>query len=111
MDTAVDLPMESRVRRRRVKMSRSVRVRPSDFQTAHFDEIRVTVSASPAGLYFVTWRDSYYKGMRVFLTFPYSATMDSRFSEYVGEVVSIESLGTSRYGIGVRFVTQMNPQR
>lgn len=111
METAVDLPMQDRVRRRRVKMSRSVRVRPSDFQVTHFDEIRVTVSASPSGLYFVTWRDAYFKGMRVFLTFPYSATMDSRFSEYVAEVVSVENLGTSRYGIGVRFLTQLNPQR
>jgi len=109
MQTAMELPVEERPRRRRVKMARSVRVRPSEFRVEHFDEVRVTVSASPTGLYFVTWRDAYYKGMRVFLTFPYSAGADSRFSEYVGEVVAVEPLGNSRYGIGVRFVMPMRP--
>ena len=100
---------EGRKQRRRVKMARSVRVRPSDFQVTHFDEVRVTLSASPDGLYFTTWRDTYYKGMRVFLTFPYSPSHDSRFSEYVGEVVSVDALENSRRGIGIRFLMPLSP--
>ena len=101
---------EGRKQRRRVKMARPVRVRPSDFQVTHFDEVRVTLSASPDGLYFTTWRDTYHKGMRVLLTFPYSPSLDySRFSEYVGEVVSVDALENSRRGIGVRFLMPLRP--
>lgn len=95
--------------RRRVKMARSVRVRPSELQAEPFDEVRVTVSASPDGLYFTTWRDSYYKGMRVFVTFPFSPTADARYCEYVGEVACVDALANSRRGIAVRFLMPLSP--
>lgn len=97
--------------RRRVKISRSVRVRPSDFTTPNFDEIRVTLSASPDGFYFTTWRDAYYKGMRVFVTYPYSTSTDTRYSEYVGEVVCVETLANCRRGVAIRFLMSLNPSR
>jgi len=103
------MEVAARPQRRRVKMARSVRVRPSEFQVAHFDEVRVTLSASPTGLYFTTWRDTYYKGMRVFVTFPYSPSTDVRFCEYVGEVVSVDTLENYRRGIGIRFLMPLSP--
>lgn len=96
-------------RRRRVKMSRPVRVRPSGHGDRHFDEVRSTVSASPDGLYFTTWRDAYYKGMRVFVTFPYSSSSDINNPEFLGEVVCVDSLNGLRRGVGVRFLTTMTP--
>ncbi len=98
----MDAPAQRR--RRRVKMSRPVRIRPSDATHGHFEEVRSTVSASPDGLYFTTWREAYYKGMRLFLAFPYSAAADQDFPEFLGEVVWIDSLGGRRRGIGVRFL-------
>src|SRR2546422_2587202 len=70
-DRLMDVQYERR--RRRVKMSRQVRVRPSSPVDKHFEEVRATVSASPDGLYFTTWRDAYYQGMRLLITFPYSS--------------------------------------
>src|SRR2546422_6816882 len=58
-DRLMDVQYERR--RRRVKMSRQVRVRPSSPVDKHFEEVRATVSASPDGLYFTTWRDAYYQ--------------------------------------------------
>ncbi len=96
-------------RRRRVKMSRQVRVRPSSPVDKHFEEVRATVSASPDGLYFTTWRDAYYQGMRLLITFPYSSGMSS--PEFFGEVVSVDSLSGLRRGVGVRFLTTIAPMR
>lgn len=98
-------------RRRRVKISRPVRVRPSNPEVPHFDEVRVTLSASPDGFYFTTWRDAYYKGMRVFVTLPYTASPDSRNCEYVGEVACVELLGEHRRGVAVRLLMTLNPAR
>ncbi len=94
----------ARPKRRRLKMARPVLVRPSNHTDKHFQEVRTTVSASPGGLYFTSWRDGYYKGMRVFVTYPYSAQALVGSSEYVGEVTAVDQLEGMRRGIGVRFV-------
>jgi len=95
---------QARPKRRRLKMARPVLVRPSNHTDKHFQEVRTTVSASPGGLYFTSWRDGYYKGMRVFVTYPYSAQALVGSSEYVGEVTAVDQLEGMRRGIGVRFV-------
>jgi hypothetical protein len=95
-------------RSRRVKLSHQVWVRPSDPKDEHFDEIPKTVNQSREGIYFTTRRDSYYKGMRLFLTLPYSATSHSMSNEYIGQVVRIESLGEGRYGIAVHLLMSVN---
>ena len=95
-------------RRRRVKISQTVRVRPSSPSDTYFEDVSLTVSASPNGLYFTTRRDSYYKGMRVFVTFPYSRSADRGDCEYIGEVLNVESLGSTPRGVAVRFLSKMN---
>jgi len=97
----------ARPKRRRLKMARPVLVRPSNHTDKHFQEVRTTVSASPGGLYFTSWRDGYYKGMRVFVTYPYSAQALVGSSEYVGEVTAVDQLEGMRRGIGVRFVSSV----
>ena len=94
--------------RRRVKMARPVRIRPSDFHVEHFDEVRMTQSASRDGLYFTTWRSSYYKGMRVLVTFPYSPSLQTSHCEYVGEVIWVEEISDHRRGVAVRFLMTLN---
>jgi len=100
---------EARPKRRRLKLSRPVLVRPSSPADKHFQEVRTTISASPTGLYFTSWREGYYKGMRVFVTYPYSAQGPSGSSEYVGEVTAVDQLEGMRRGIGVRFVSSVTP--
>ncbi len=102
------MEVQAQQRRRRVKISRQVRTRPSDPHDKHFDEVRVTVSASPSGLYFNTRRNSYYKGMRLFVTFPYFSASDTMNCDYLGEVLRVDELPDGRYGIAVRLVSSMN---
>lgn len=105
LDDTIGMEREEPRRRRRVKMARPVRVRPSSPGERNFEEVRLTVSASPEGLYFTTWRNFYYKGMRVFVTYPYSRTSDTPDCEYLGEVLSIDPLSPHRRGVAVRFLT------
>ncbi len=95
-------------RRRRVKISKPIRVRPSSPGDRQFDEIRLTMSASPDGLYFTTWRDFYYRGMRVFVTFPYYSSVNPSGCDYIGEVLSVDSLSHYRRGVAVRFLGTIN---
>ncbi len=95
---------QEKPRRRRVKMSRTVRVRPSSASDRHFEEVRPTVSVSPDGIYFTTWQDFYYKGMQVLVTVPYSTRPDPAQCEYVGEVLGVDELGPYRRGVAIRLL-------
>lgn len=90
---------------RRAKITQWVRVRPSDYKEDHFEEVRGTTSVSRKGLYFTSWRPCYYKGMRLFLTFPFSPDAPVLSSEYVGQVVRVDSLPGGLFGVGVQLVT------
>ena len=61
---------------RRAKIARPVRVRPSDPLVEHFEDLPVSANASKEGIYFVSRQKGYYKGMRVFVTFPFSSPHD-----------------------------------
>lgn len=95
-------------RRPRTKIRQSVRVRPSDPKDPNFEEVQQTLNASREGLYFATKRGSYYVGMRLFITFPYSSPTDPINCEYIGEVLRVEQLGNSRYGIAVHLLSTIN---
>src|ERR1035438_5808395 len=77
---------------RRAKIAKPLRVRPSEPRDDHFEDLPVSVNASKDGIYFVTRRENYYKGMRVFVTFPFSSAHDPMNCEYVAEVVRVETL-------------------
>ncbi len=76
---------------RRAKMSRPLRVRPSDHRDDHFEDLPVSVNASKDGIYFTSRVASYYPGMRVFVTFPYSSAHDPMNCEYVAQVLRVET--------------------
>src|SRR5262249_12312968 len=71
---------------RRAKIAKPVRVRPSDPLEEHFEDLPISLNASKEGIYFVSRHKGYYKGMRVFVTFPYSSPHDPMNCEYVAEV-------------------------
>src|SRR5262249_35966862 len=77
---------------RRAKIARPVRVRPSDHMDEHFEDLPISVNASREGIFFTSRRKGYYKGMRVFVTFPFSSPHDPMNCEYVAEVVRVEEL-------------------
>ena len=87
---------------RRAKIAKPLRVRPSEPKDDHFEDLPTSINASKEGIFFTTRRSSYYKGMRVFVTFPFSSPHDPMNSEYVAEVVRIETLPNGKFGIAVR---------
>ena len=93
---------------RRAKMARPMRVRPSDPRDVHFEDLPVSVNVSKEGIYFHTRRETYYKGMRVFVTFPFSSPHDPMNCEYVAEVVRVEKLLNSKLGVAVHLTMTVN---
>jgi hypothetical protein len=93
---------------RRAKMARPARVRPSDPRDEHFEDLPVSVNASKEGIYFTSRQKSYYKGMRVFVTFPFSSPHDPMNCEYVAEVVRVEELAKGKFGVAVNLKMTMN---
>ena len=95
-------------RTRRAKIARALRVRPSEPRDDHFEDMPVSVNASKDGIYFTTRRESYYPGMRVFVTFPYTSQHDPMNCEYVAQVVRVEKLPNGKTGVAVHLLMTMN---
>lgn len=95
-------------RARRAKMARPLRVRPSEPRDDHFEDLPISVNASKHGIYFTSKRTNYYKGMRVFVTFPYTSAHDPMNSEYLAEVVRIDTLPNGKFGIAVDLKMSVN---
>jgi hypothetical protein len=106
MNTTLDkqaAPIEKRLNRR-AKMSKMIRVRPSDPDSEHFEEMPATVNVSKHGIYFHTNRVDYRVGMRLFITYPFTFTNDPMKSEYLAEVMRVEYLEGKRVGVAVRLL-------
>ena len=95
-------------RSRRAKITKPLRVRSSEPRDEHFEDLPISVNASKEGIYFVTRRPNYYKGMRLFVTFPFTSPHDPMNCEYVAEVVRVENLPNNRFGIAVHLKMTMN---
>jgi PilZ domain-containing protein len=104
----VEVPVSELRRARRAKISRPVRVRPSDPRDDHFEDLPVSANASKHGIYFISRRANYYKGMRVFVTFPFTSAHDPMNCEYLAEVVRVESLPKNRFGVAVDLKITLN---
>jgi hypothetical protein len=92
---------EERRRSRRAAIAKPARVRPDDRR--YKEEIRTTDNASREGLYFTTWAEHYYVGMRLHVTFPY-ASVDPCNVEHLAEVVRMSRISDGRTGVGIRFL-------
>ena len=92
----------------RAKIAKPLRVRPSEPRDEHFEDIPISVNASRQGIYFTTRRETYYQGMRVFVTFPYTSPQDPMNCEYVGEVVRVETLPNSKFGVAIHLIMSVN---
>jgi hypothetical protein len=95
-------------RSRRAKIAKPLRVRPSEPRDEHFEDLPVSVNASKEGIYFHSRRSNYYKGMRVFVTFPFTSSHDSLDCEYIAEVVRVESLPNGRFGVALHLKMTLN---
>jgi|SRR5579871_3151334 len=95
-------------RSRRARIAKPLRVRPSDPKDEHFEDLPMSVNASKEGIYFLTRLGSYYKGMRVFVTFPFTSAHDPMNCEYVGEIVRVEKQANGKTGVAVHLLMTMN---
>jgi len=89
-------------------MARPLRVRPSDPRDPHFEDISVSVNASKDGIYFMTKRASYYPGMLLFVTFPFTSAHDPMNCEYVAEVLRVDKLPKGKFGVAVNLKMTTN---
>jgi hypothetical protein len=96
---------------RRCKITQLMRIRPSDPEKEHFDDMRGTLSVSRSGVYFQTSEPGYEIGMRLFVTLPYSQAPTSLNREYLAEVVRRDPLSTGMFGIGLKILMEMGVQQ
>lgn len=89
----------------RAKVARKLRVRPSDGDVDHFEEFPLSVNVSKRGVYFHTSLKSYEVGMRLFITYPFTYAEDPMKSEYLAEVVRVETLVAGKFGIAVHLLS------
>ncbi len=95
---------------RRCKITQLMRIRPSDPEREHFDDIRGTLSMSRTGVYFQSSEEAYQVGMRLFVTMPYSKGPGSMQREYLAEVVRRDTLPNGMFGIGFKILMEMGFQ-
>ncbi|HEY1424817.1 MAG TPA: hypothetical protein VGF20_15295 [Candidatus Acidoferrum sp.] len=107
-NSTVEIPTSELRRARRAKMARPMRVRPSEPRDDHFEDLPTSVNASKHGVYFTSRQSTYYKGMRVFVTFPYTSAHDPMNSEYLAEVVRVDALPNKKFGIAVDLKMSVN---
>jgi hypothetical protein len=92
---------------RRCKITQLMRIRPSDPERDHFDDIRGTVSVSRTGVYFHSSEEAYQVGMRLFVTMPYTKEPTSMHREFLAEVVRRDHLPNGLFGIGFKILMEM----
>jgi PilZ domain len=95
---------------RRCKITQLMRVRPSDPEKDHFEDLRGSVSVSRTGVYFHSSEAGYELGMRLFVTMPYSKDPTALNREYLAEVVRKEGLANGLSGIGIKMLMEMGMQ-
>jgi hypothetical protein len=105
-------PVSNKERRgtRRCKITQLMRIRPSDPNKEHFEDIRGSVSVSRSGVFFQSSEAGYEVGMRLFVTMPYSQDPASMAREYLAEVVRRDVLPTGMFGIGIKILMEMGIQ-
>ena len=108
MPEQTEIQYKEHRRSRRAKIAKPLRVRPSEPRDEHFEDLPISVNASKDGIYFHTRRPNYYKGMRVFVTFPFSSPHDPMNCEYIGEVVRVETLAHGLFGVALHLKLSMN---
>jgi hypothetical protein len=95
---------------RRCRIKQLMRIRPSDPNIDHFEDLRGSASVSRSGVYFQSSEASYEVGMRLFVTMPFSKDPASMNREYLAEVVRRDALPTGMFGIGIKILMEMGVQ-
>ena len=95
---------------RRCKINQLMRIRPSDPEKEHFEDLRGTTSVSRGGVFFQSSEPGYELGMRLFVTMPYSREANAINREYLAEVVRMNTLPNGLNGIGIKLLMEIGTQ-
>ena len=95
---------------RRCKINQLMRIRPSDPEKEHFEDLRGSTSVSRSGVAFHTSETGYELGMRLFVTMPYSRDPAAINREYLAEVVRLEKLPNGLNSVGIKLLMEMGMQ-
>jgi PilZ domain len=95
---------------RRCKINQLMRIRPSDPEREHFEDLRGSHSVSRSGVYFQTSEKGYEIGLRLFVTMPYSNSPSALNREYLAEVVRVDALANGLNGVGIKLLMEMGMQ-
>ena len=95
---------------RRCKINQLMRIRPSDPEKEHFEDLRGSTSVSRSGVAFHTSETGYELGMRLFVTMPYSRDPAAVNREYLAEVVRLEKLHNGLNSVGIKLLMEMGMQ-
>jgi hypothetical protein len=85
-------------------VSSLVRVRRPEVQLAGCERICITENSSRNGIYFVAESYTLLRKVQLYLSFPHLADPQSISSEYLAEVVRVDSLPRGRSGVAARLL-------
>jgi hypothetical protein len=88
-------------RRKRLKISLPLHVRPLDHRFADEEDLGEVVDFNSDGIYFTTSKLHYAPGMKLDITFPFGENVPAR-RKFVGSVVRVEHRWIGSRGIGIR---------
>ncbi len=95
---------------RRCKITQLMRIRPSDPEKDHFDDIRGSLSVSRTGVFFQSSETGYEVGMRLFVTMPYTKEPAGMQREFLAEVVRRDPLPNGLFGVGFKILMEVGFQ-
>jgi hypothetical protein len=96
---------------RRCRITQLMRIRPSDPEKDHFEDLRGSMSVSRSGVYFQTSEIGYEIGLRLFVTMPYSKEPAAINREYLAEVVRMDPRSNGLTGVGIKILMEMGIQQ
>ena len=96
---------------RRCRITQLMRIRPSDPEKEHFEDLRGTMSVSRSGVYFQTSEAGYEIGLRLFVTMPYSREPAAINREYLAEVVRMDPRSNGLTGVGIKILMELGLQQ
>ena len=105
-----NVPHTERRGSRRCKINQLMRIRPSDPEREHFEDLRGTTSVSRSGVAFHTSETGYEVGLRLFVTMPYSRDPMAINREYLAEVVRLDAMPNGLTSVGIKLLMEMGMQ-
>jgi len=96
---------------RRCRITQLMRIRPSDPEKDHFEDLRGSMSVSRGGVYFQTSEKCYEIGLRLFVLMPYFGVPASTRRECLAEVVRMDPRPNGLTGVGIKILMEMGIQQ